>query len=215
MLEQELKDLWRNSPETERIKFDLSRLMIDLNGQLEDLNARIKRRDRMDIITMLISIPVFSYLIFIIPFPVTKAGLVLAILGMIWHVFKRRDHYLNRIPVNHTLSFKEQLENQKLNLEHEKKLMSTVLYWFLIPSFVPFAVSVLGLGDPQAYGWSNFIIDQLLPMPIIYKLAYLTFAAIVFTMIYRENNRVVRRTLMPMIREIEEAQQELSNDDVV
>lgn len=213
MLEQELKDLWRNSPETERIKFDLSRLMIDLNGQLEKLNAQMKRRDRNDIITMLISIPVFTYLIMIVPFPITKAGLVLAILAMVWHVFKRRDHYLNRIPVNHTLSFKEQLEIQKTNLEHEKKLMSTVLYWFLIPSFVPFAVSILGLGDPRLYGWSNSIIDQILPMPIIYKLAYLIFAAIVFSAIYWENNRIVRRTLKPIIREIEEAQQELSNED--
>ena len=214
MLEQELKDLWRNSPEKERIKFDLSRLMIDLNGQLDQLNARIKKRDRNDIITMLVSIPIFTYLIYIVPFPMTRIGLVLAILGMVWHVLKRRDHYLNRLPVNHALPFREQLDIQKANLEHEKKLMSTVLYWFLIPSFIPFAVSILGLGDPRNYGWSNAILDQLLPMPMIYKLAYLVFAAIVFCAIYWENNRIVRRTLQPMIREIEEAQRELSSEDV-
>lgn len=212
MLEQELKDLWRNSPEKERVKFDLSRLLIDLNGQLENLNTQIRRRDRKDMFTMLISIPIFTYLIFIIPFPITKAGLVLAILGMVWHVLRRRDHSLNRIPVDHTLPLKEQLGIQRANLEHEKKLMSTVLYWFIIPSFVPFAVSILGLGDPRNYGWSNFFVDQVLPMPIIYKLAYLIFAVIVFWVLYWENNRIVRRTLQPMIREIEEAQRELSSE---
>ncbi len=210
MLEQELKDLWRNSPEEEKIRFDLSRLLIDLNGQLADLNARIKRRDRNDIITMLVSIPVFCYLVNIIPFPITKTGLVLAILGTIWHVFKRRNHYLRRLPVDHTKPFKEQLEVQKLNLLHEEKLMSTVLYWFLIPSFIPFAVSILGLGNPADYGWSNFFVDQVLPMPLIYKLAHLMFAVIVFWVIYWENNRIVKQTLKPMIKEIEEAQQELN-----
>lgn len=210
MLEQELKDLWRNAPEKERIKFDLSRLLLDLNGQLNDLNARIKRRDRNDIITMLIGIPVFSYLIYVIPFPITKTGLVLAILGMVWYVFKLRNHYLHRLPVDYTKPFKVQLEVQKLNLLHEEKLMSTVLYWFLIPSFIPFAVSIMGLGNPVHYGWSNFFVDQVLPMPLVYKLAYLTFAVIVFGAIYWENNRIVKQTLKPLIREIEEAQQELS-----
>lgn len=215
MIEQELKEIWKHAPEQERIRFDVSKLLIDLDSKLEKLNSAIKRRDRSDLIVSIISIPMFAALFFVVPFPMTKVGILLGLLGFLWNILKRRNHMLQKLPGDPSQPFRQQLENQRTNLIQEARMMDTVLYWMLLPGFIPFAISILGLGDPIAYGIDHHIINQLLPMPFMYKIAYLLFAVIVFTAIYWENKRQIRKTLNPMIAEIELAQRELSDSSVI
>lgn len=213
MLEQELKEIWKNSSNTEKIKFDLSRLLIDLNDNINSLEKAILKRDRVDFATALISIPVFGYITYIIPFPITKVGVILAMIGFIWSIIKRRSHKKNKLPIQLNLSFREQLENQKTNMLQEVKLLDTVLYWFLIPSFIPFAISIIGLGDPTEYGWSNTILNQVLPMPLTYKIANLIFAVIICIVIFWANKRVIRKTLKPHIKDIDKVIHQLDHID--
>jgi uncharacterized membrane protein len=209
MLETELKEIWKNSSAEERIKFDLSRLIIDVNEKVSKLEQAIRSRDIADLVTSLVSIPIFGFLAYVVPFPVTRIGILLAMVGFIWNIIAKRIHQKKKQPVSATTSFREQLAVQKSRLLQEIRLSDTVLYWFLLPGFIPFAVSILGLGDPMAYGLTNELINQILPMSFAFKLGNLLFAVVVFGAIYWANKRNIRKTLVPMIEDIENAQQQL------
>lgn len=212
MLEQELKEIWKHSADGEKIKFDLSRLMIELNGKMNRIERGIRRRDRSEIITSILAIPIFGYLAYEVPFPLTKVGLILAIIGFVWVIYKYRVNKKNKFPTRLNLSFREQLENQKANMAQEAQLLDTVLYWFLIPSFIPYTISILGLGNPDEYGWSNRIANELLPIPFIYKLASLVLAAVIYAAILWTNKRILKKTLQPLIKDIEQVQYQLEKE---
>ncbi|WP_074407707.1 hypothetical protein [Aquimarina megaterium] len=213
MLEQELKEIWKNSSETERIKFDLSKLMIELNDKINRFERAFRRRDREELITTVISIPIFGCIAYLIPFPITKVGVILAMIGFIWGIFERRNHRKQKAPINLTLPFQEQLENQKNNMYREVKRYDTVLYWFLIPSFIPYAISIIGLGDPTEYGLSNTILNQLLPISFIYKIGSLVFAVVIFVAIFWAYKRVIRKQFKPLIKDIDKVMHQLKHEN--
>ncbi|WP_024769092.1 hypothetical protein [Aquimarina macrocephali] len=213
MLEQELKEIWKNSSETERIKFDLSKLMIELNDKINRFERAFRRRDREELITAIISIPIFGYIAYLIPFPITKIGVVLAMIGFIWGIFERRNHRKQKAPVNLILSFQEQLKNQKNNIHREVKRYDTVLYWFLIPNFIPYTISIIGLGDPTEYGLSNTILNQLLPISFIYKIGSLVFAVVIFIAIFWAYKRVIRKQFKPLIEDIDKVMHQLEHEN--
>lgn len=213
MLEQELKEIWKNSADGEKIKFDLSRLMMELNKKMNQMERSIRRRDRREIFTAIIAIPIFGYLAYEVPFPITKIGLILAMIGFGWGIYKFRANKKNKLPTRLNLSFREQLENQKANMVQEAKLLDTVLYWFLIPSFFPYAISILGFGNPADYGWSHPLINELLPIPFIYKVAYLVLGIIIYGAILWTNKWVLKKTVQPLIKDIERVQQQMEKID--
>ena len=59
MLEQELKNIWQNSPQKEIVKFEKSKLLIDLNYDLNKFEKSIKNRDRREIVAAIIVFIVF------------------------------------------------------------------------------------------------------------------------------------------------------------
>lgn len=212
MLEQELKKIWKDSDEIEKIKFDFSRLIIDLNGKMNKLEGAIRRRNRREVITASVMIPVFGALAYLTPFPLTKMGIILATFGYCFYVYKIRDHRKQQPPIYPRNSFRDQLESWRSNLLQEARFSSTILYWFLIPSIIPYVVSILGLGDPQEYGYSNSIINQILPMSPGVKLINIALAIIVFTTIYWSNKRLVEKVFKPLIEDIEKVQYQFEQE---
>ncbi|MHA7059048.1 hypothetical protein ACWGOQ_0017615 [Aquimarina sp. M1] len=213
MLEQELKEIWKDSSETERIKFDLSKLMIELNDKINEFERAFRSRDIGELITAVISIPVFGCIAYLIPFPITKVGIILAMIGFIWGIYDRRNNRKQKSPISLTLPFQKQLENQKINMSREIKRYNTVLYWFLIPSFIPYAISIIGLGDPTEYGLSNTILNQLLPLSFTYKIGSLVFAAIIFIAIFWAHKRAIRKQFIPLIEDIDKVMHQLKHEN--
>lgn len=212
MLEQALKEIWKNSSQAEKIKFDLSRLLIDLKSKMDSIERTIRKRDIAEITTALLMIPLFGYFAYEIPFVVSKVG---SILSMIWFgylIFKLRDVKEHKLSIDPALSFREQLANQKAYILQQARLIDTVLYWYLLPPLVAHAILVLGLGDPVEYGWANIIVNEILPIPLIYKIVYLVFCAVLYAGILWINKRAVRRTYQPIIKEIERVQQQLESE---
>ncbi len=148
MLEQELKNIWKNSSQAAKIKFDLSRLLSALNGKMNRIEKSIRRRDITETTVAILMIPVFGYFAYEIPFPLTKVGSILIIIWLGYLIFKLRDVKKHKPRVDLTLSFREQLENQKAYMLQQARLLDTVLYWYLLPPFIANAILVLGLGNP-------------------------------------------------------------------
>lgn len=209
MLEQELKNIWKNSAKIEKVKFDTSRLLIEINDRMTQLERGIRRRDRREIGTALVSIPVFAYIAYVIPFPLTKVGAILAILNFVYFIYRLRTNKKRKRPTQLDASFANQLENQKANLKEESRLLNTVEYWFLIPAFIPYCLSIIGLGNPADYDWNSDVARMFFPLPLSAKITSIVIAVVMFTLIIWVNKRVVKKTLKPMIADIENIQEQL------
>jgi hypothetical protein len=211
MLEQELKNIWRNSSKTERIKFETSRLMIDLNKKMNRFEKAIHYRDIREIFSSVLGILLFGYFTYEIPFVLTKAA---SFFGMIWFayvIYRFRSAKKQKLSPNLSLTFREQLENQKSNMLQQARLLDTVFYWYLLPPFIMNILFVLGLGDPNEYDWSNTIANELLPIPPINKIIYLIFIAVLYAGILWLNKRAVKKDIKPVIKEIERVQLQLES----
>jgi len=213
MLELKLKEIWKNSSQTEKIKFDSSRLLIDLKNNMNRLEKYIRIRDILEITTATVFIPIFGYFAYEIPFVVAKIGSILLMICFAYVIFKLRYVKKHKLSIDPTMSFREQLANQKAYIHQEARLIDTILYWYFIPFLVGFTIFVLGLGDPVEYGWSNIKANELLPIPLINKIGYLIFLTVIFTGISWMNKRRVNNTYKPIIKDIERVQQQLENED--
>ena len=105
MLEQELKEIWRNSSRTEKIKFETSRLLIDLKNKINRMEKSIRNRDIAEITTAILMIPVFGYFAYEIPFMVTKVGCILTMIWVGYLIFKLKDVKRHKLPINLVLSY--------------------------------------------------------------------------------------------------------------
>src|SRR6185369_7879018 len=68
-----------SSPNQERIKFEKSRLMIDVQASMDHFNKKVKYRDLAEQVGVMIVIPAMAYSAYAIPHVVTKLASVLTI----------------------------------------------------------------------------------------------------------------------------------------
>jgi hypothetical protein len=208
MLEEELKEIWRGSSRADQVKFDLSKLLIELNATMKQVEKNIRARDRRETVASLIGIPIFGYFAYAIPFPVTKIACILAIAIFCYIIYKLRS-VRKQMPVpNMSLSFREQLAHQKEYMIKQKKLLDQVLYWYVLPPYLMNIVFIFGLGDPEAYNWSSNLIAYL-PIAFIEKIRIIIFLTIFYGWIVWLNRRAARKAFPPVIAEIERVQQQL------
>lgn len=212
MLEKELKDIWKGSSEIERIKFDLSRLMIDLNARMTRIEKVIRKRDFREIVGALIVLPIFGYLAYEIPYPITRVASVLTVVWALYVIYKFRSVQKRRIKEDFSLPFKQQLENQKTNMLDQHQLLNTVLYWYVLPPYILNLVFVWSLGYPSDIEWSGSLINHL-PMDTNGKIGFTIALAVFNVFIVWLNKRAVKKTLNPLIADIERVQQQLDSQD--
>src|SRR5258708_35179683 len=91
MMEEELIKIWQSSLNQERVKFEKSRLMIDMQSSVDRLHRGIKYRDLGERIGAMIGMPVFAYYAYHIPFTLTKIASVLIILWDAYVIIRLRN----------------------------------------------------------------------------------------------------------------------------
>lgn len=193
MIEDELVKLWQSSPNQERIKFDKSRLMLDVQSAIDKLERAIKFRDLRETIAVAIISPFFIYMGYIIPSILTKIACGLIVLYGIFVVF-----WLNRAkkykPGPLTSTYLEYLRKAKQHLDAQKHLLDTVWYWYILPAYVSFSLFTLGSGTTEV-----IIRIQVLLIALCGAIYYL-------------NKRAVTKTLVPKLAKIEAAIQVMEQD---
>jgi hypothetical protein len=186
MIEDELVKLWQSSPNQERIKFDKSRLMLDVQSGIDRLERAIKYRDLRETLAVAIVGPFFIYMGYIIPSVLTKIGSGLIVLYGIFVVL-----WLNRAkkhkPGPLSSTYLEYLRKAKQYLDAQKHLLDTVLYWYILPAYVSMSVFMLGSGTHE----------------VIIRMQIGLIALCVA--IYYLNKRAVTKTLVPKLVKIEAA----------
>jgi hypothetical protein len=189
MIEEELVKIWQSSSNQERIKFEKSRLMIDVQAGIDRFHRKIKFRDMTEQLAIILVAPVFIYSAFTTPHLLSKIASVLIV---IWGIFvavrlrMARKHQ----PVPFTEAYLGYLNKTKVYLGIQKQLLDSILYWYILPGFC--LVSLFLLGP----------IDEPEKLPGAIKV----FAGnvIVAVVIYVLNKRAVTKEVVPKIEKVDE-----------
>lgn len=144
-MEEELIKVWQSSPNQERVKFEKSRLMIDVQSSMDDFHKKIKYRDLREQIGVALVIPVFAYSAFAFPSLVTKVASVL-IVGYSLFVAIRLRNAKKHKPGAFSETYLEYLHKTRSYLLIQKQLLDTVLYWYILPCMTLTMLFVMGFG---------------------------------------------------------------------
>ena len=187
-MEEELIKIWQSSPNQERIKFEKSRLMIDVQSSMGDFHKKIKYRDLREQLAVLLIIPAFAYSAYAIPHLLTKVASVL-IIGYGLFVAIRLRNAKKHKPGAFTETYLEYLHKTKDYLLIQKQLMDSVLYWYILPGMTLTMLFFLGFG----------ITDRLKP---ILKMGLGNIALAVAT--YYLNKGAVKKEIIPRLEKVDE-----------
>jgi hypothetical protein len=209
MLEQELKDIWNNSSQTAEISIETSQLVEELNTKINSIQKNIKRRDIREITASIIGILIFGYLVFEIPFPITKVACGLAIAWFVFVILKFRKSKTQNIKTDFSLSLTEQLNHQKTIMVQQAILLDSALYWYAIPPFIMNFIFILGLENPVDYNWTNPIAESLLPLTSNLKIITLIGLALFYAFTFWVNKRALTKDVNPIIKSIKKMQKQI------
>jgi hypothetical protein len=209
MLEQELKDIWNNSSQPEQISIETKQLTEELNTKINSIQKKIRNRDIREISASIFGILLFAYLLFEIPFPITKVACGLAIAWFGFVILKFRKSKIQNNKTDFSLSLSEQLNHQKYMMAQQAKLLDSALYWYAIPPFIMNFIFILGLENPTDYNWTNSIAESLLPLTSNLKTITIIGLALFYAFTFWVNKRALNKDVNPMIKSIEKMQEQI------
>ena len=144
MIEDELIKIWQSSSSQERIKFDKSKLMIELQASLGRLHRWWKYIEQVNVISALITIPPFIFAVYWAPYTSMKIASVLIIFWSIY-VGIRMSSIKKIKPSDLEENYLRYLEKTRTYLYAQKKMLETSLNWKILtiyPIFLLFFVGV-------------------------------------------------------------------------
>ena len=134
MIEDELIKIWQSSSNEERIKFEKSKLMIELQSSLDRLNRRWKFGVRVEIVAAFIAIPIFAFITYWIPYTTSKIASVLIIIYVVF-VITRLISIKKFKPSDLEENYLKYLKKSKAYLEAQGNLIETYKYWGSLPLY--------------------------------------------------------------------------------
>jgi hypothetical protein len=212
MLEQELKDIWDNSSRTAQISIDTSQLVEELNAKVNGFQKKIRIRDVREISASVIGILIFSYLLYEIPFPITKLACSFSIIWFAFVIFKFRKSKKQNAVTNLSLSITEQLAYQESAMQQQVVFLNSAAYWYSIPPFITNFIFILGLGNPTDYNWINSIANSVLPLTDNMKVITLIGLAFFYAFTAWLNKRAVTKVVKPLLENIKTVHQQLKKE---
>jgi hypothetical protein len=211
MLEQKLKEIWKKSSQKEHISIETSQLINELNAKMSDIQKVIKIRDIREISASAIGMLIFTYLLYEIPFPITRLACSLSIVWFAYVIFKLRKSKTQHITSHLDLSMKDQLADQEAAIQHQADLLDSIAYWYAIPPFIINCIFLLGLGNPADYNWTNSLAGSILPLTVNLKIVTIIGLAFFYAFIIWINKRAARKDIKPILKNIAIIQQQLDN----
>ena len=195
MLEQELKNIWQNSPQKEIIKFEKSKLLIDLNHNINKFEKAIRNRNIREIGAALFVFIVFGYYAYLYTHPLAKIGAIIISFACLFIIYKLKQVQRIKKPLNLTFSMKEQLIETRMYITNEKNLLDNVLYWYLLPLSFGMIIFTMGL---------NMSFNRLL--------IYVPIFIILNLVIYIINKLTVKKKFLPLIENVNLSIKEMEED---
>lgn len=135
MIEAELAKIWQSSPNQARVKFDKSRLLLEVESSMTHFHRKIKFRDIREQAIAIFMMPVFVYAALTIPHVVSKVASGLIVLLGIYLVVRIRAAKKYK-PGGVTETYVDYLHKTREYLEIQRKMLDSLHLWFLLPSMM-------------------------------------------------------------------------------
>ncbi|AFU68104.1 hypothetical protein P700755_001140 [Psychroflexus torquis ATCC 700755] len=213
MLEQELKNIWKNSSKTAQISIETDRLVKEFDTKMTNIQKKIRKRDVREISASVFGILIFSFFAYEIPFPITKFSCSLSILWFVYVIYKFRKSNQQNTSENLSLPLKQQLAHKKQLMQHQQKLLDSAGYWYAGPSFITNLIFIIGLQNPADYNWTNQIAESLLPLTVNAKAGTIIGLGIFYLLVIWVHKIAAKRDVQPILKNIEVIQQQLNNSN--
>ncbi len=210
MLEQELKNIWKNSSKSAQISIETDLLVQEFDTKMITIQKNIRKRDVREISASVFGILLFSFLAYEIPFPITKFSCFLSILWFVYVIYKFRKSNQQNSSENLSLPLREQLEHKKQLLQHQIKLLNSAGYWYAAPSFITNFIFIFGLENPADYNWKNLIAENLLPLSVNAKVGTIIGLGFFYLLIGWVHKIAAKKEVQPILKNIEIIQQQLT-----
>lgn len=188
-MEDELIKIWQSSPNQEKIKFEKSKLMIEVQSSLDKIQRSWKYMIIRETIAAIIAIPAFLFITYNVPYTISKIGSIWIVLAVIYILIRLKSAKKHK-PTDLTETYIDYLYKTKDYLNAQKKLLDTVLYWYVLPVFPGYVLILMG-----------FIhIPEKRKIIIIAALAFVVMAILAYIL----NKRGVRKEFDPRLKKIDE-----------
>jgi len=134
MIEDELIKIWQSSSNQERIKFEKSKLMIELQSSLKRLDKWWNYIELSETVLAVFGVLLSTFLLFKIPFILTKIALALMIICAVYLIIKYRG-VKKFHPSNLENNYLNYLKKNREYLQAQKKFLKTYFYWGILPVY--------------------------------------------------------------------------------
>ena len=204
MIEEELIQIWQSSPKHEQIKFEKSKLMLDVQSKLKSFEGILKFRDYTEIGTGIILIPLLVYEVFRQPLVISKVGALWLALWIMYVIYRLLKIKMSK-PAENTI-FLEYLKKTKLYLIRHKSMSDNVLSWYILPSIPGIVLFVIGLLD---------LLNKPVLMILQLREVWVFLVMILLITIYTKwiTNRLTKKVLDPRIEKVDELLNSLMREE--
>ena len=156
MMEDELIKIWQSSSKQEQIKFEKSRLMLDLENSLDRFHRVVKYRIVIDQIAAISMIPAFLFGIYFIPPMLAKIASFLIVVWAIWYAFQLREAKKRKTGAV-TLNYLEYLKNNRDFISYLKKVLLKAIYSYTLLALPAYFLSITGIFIDELINSALFI----------------------------------------------------------
>ena len=195
MIEDELIKIWQSSSNRERIKFERSKLMIELQSSLKHLDRWWNYLELSETVLAIFGILLSTLLLFKIPFILTKIALALMIVCAVYLIIKYRGVKKFQ-PSDLENNYLNYLKKNREYLQAQKKFLKTYFYWGILPVYPIMLLFTISI-------WEE------VPMQLIVIINVATIGIGIYG--YFLNKKRVKREITPRISGINELINQLKN----
>ena len=134
MIDDELIKIWQSSSNQERVKFEKSKLMIELQSSLKRLHRWWNYIELSETLLAVFGVLVSIFLLVTIPFILTKTAIGLVTICAIYLIIKYRG--LKKFkPSDLEENYLNYLKKNREYLKVQKKFLRTYYYWGIVPVY--------------------------------------------------------------------------------
>ncbi len=193
-MDDELERIWNSSRQKQLVSYHEPALFNELDSKLNEFEMVIKKRDRREITTASIFIPICSIAAFFTT-GLTQIGLILACFScilIIYMLIRGRRHRVE----NYAVPVETYLIQHKQYLIKQRALLNNVLYWYILPIAISCVLFMVGLNPEKGLK---------IPLVIVIPINIL---------VYYLNKMAVKKVFDPLIEKISSAINSLNNPNL-
>lgn len=193
---EELKKIWKRQEANEQEALTKEHLIVMLNNKLISFDEKIKKRDWLETGAALITIVICSVILFYTQSVWFRLGCLTLIIASGIIIFKLKSAHSKEDDkkLETDKSFEEHLSEELHKMKDQKRLLQSVLSWYLLPIFIGIVFFVIGFEQQ-----------------LLYKVIYLTVVVLVYGYIWKLNQDAVSEKVDPIIKDLEDAIDFLEN----